>query len=220
MKKLVIFDVDNTIVDGQSQRLLLSYLFRQKKVSIYYYVSVLLWFIAYKLRIVHNPRKVISFAYSFLKGKSREEVDELLGDFFEKMLKVHIFPEALKAIKEHKDVHDQVIIISNAPSIVVKPLAAYLGIETYFCTQLEIAQNGLYTGAVLGDIMYGDNKRDAVIHFGEQNGFDLSQAYAYGDHISDISVLESVGHPIAVNPDALLKALALKKGWEIHNWHL
>ena len=220
--KLVIFDVDNTIVKGQSQRLLLRYLFDTKRVGLYYYVSVLVWFIAYKLQIARDPRKVISFAYSFLKGKTLSEMDIMMGDFFEKVLRKNVFPEALLAVRtlEQGSLNEnEVILVSNAPSFIIKPLALALGVQTSFCTQLEVI-DGVYTGKVSGDIMYGDNKKSAVIRYAAEKGYALSNVSAYGDHISDLPILGIVGHPVAINPSSALRKIAHKKGWEIHNWHL
>jgi HAD superfamily hydrolase (TIGR01490 family) len=220
--KLVIFDVDNTIVKGQSQRLLLKYLFDTKKVSFYYYVSVLVWFIAYKLQIARDPRKVISFAYCFLKGKTVGEMGVMMSDFFDTVLSKNIFPDALLAVRnlEREDSNEnEVILVSNAPSFIIKPLASALGVKTFFCTQLELV-DGLYTGKVSGDIMYGDNKKKAVNQFATEKGYVLNDAMAYGDHISDLPILDIVGRPVAINPSSALRKIALKKGWEIHNWNL
>lgn len=219
MSKLVIFDVDNTIVFGQSQKLLLSYLFKNKKVSLYYYVLVYIWFVAYKLQIAKDPRAVVSFAYFFLKGKSRVDVDVLMDTFFRESLVKHIFPEALVELKKYKESGNKIVLVSNAPMIIIQRLANYLGVETYFCTQLEVIDD-TYTGAIIGDIMYGDNKRVIVEKYASEKGYSLQEASAYGDHVSDLPILEIVGHPVAVNPTATLKSVAISKGWEIHNWHL
>ena len=221
MKKLVIFDVDNTIVKGQSQRLLLKYFFDTKRVGFYYYVSVLVWFIAYKLQIARDPRKVISFAYSFLKGRTVSDMDIMMDDFYTKVLSKNIFPEALAAIHNISKVgsNEEVILVSNAPSFIIRPLAQALGVQTYFCTQLE-SVDGIYNGKVSGDIMYGNNKKEAVNRFATEKGYALSDASAYGDHISDLPILSIVGHQVTINPSHALRKIALNKGWEIHNWNL
>jgi len=213
MKKLIIFDVDNTIVKGQSQRLLLSYLYKNKKISPFYFILVLIWFIAYKFHIVRNPRKIVSFAYSFIKGKSISEIDIIMNDFFNNSLKNNLFPGAINEIEKFKMENDDIVLISNASSIVVKPLAEFLCIKKYFCTELD-TNNGIYSGKIVGDIMYGENKKNTIIKYAKDNGYRLDEAYAYGDHISDLYVLDIVGHPVVVNPISSLDRIAMKRHWQ------
>jgi len=214
MNKLHIFDVDNTIVRGQSQRLLLSYLYKQKMIGRIFYLRVMIWFIAYKFNIARDPKKVIDYAYSFLNGKNIIEIDRLASEFFEKVLKKNIYFGARELI-EHLHTEDvTLILVSNSPSIVVKFLAEYLKVQAYFCTELEII-NGIYTGKVRGELMYGESKRKTVLEYVKNNGYTLEDATAYGDHISDLFILEAVGHPIAVNPSPKLAQIARKKHWPI-----
>ena len=68
--------------------------------------------------------------------------------------------------------------------------------------------------------MYGENKKAAINQLSKDKGYDLREAKAYGDHISDLPILESVGYPVAINPSSSLRKIAIEKGWEIHNWNL
>ena len=213
MKKLVIFDVDNTIVKGQSQRLFLSYLRNKKMISIWFYVVVLLWFLAYKFGIAKNPKKVVSFAYSFIQDRSVIDIEKIMNDFIDSSLKQNIFTGAVEEINKFRNGEYVIVLVSNAPSLIIKPLAKILRVDDYFCTELEI-RDGKYTGKIDGDIMYGENKKQTIVKYASVNGYSLSDAYAYGDHVSDLYILDVVGHPVAVNPDSGLLKIATDRHWE------
>jgi HAD superfamily hydrolase (TIGR01490 family) len=213
MKELIIFDIDGTIVKGQSQRLFLKYLMSVNLITRSFYIKLMTWFILYKMGIVKDPEKPMKYAFSFLKGKSVVEIAKVSHDFFEKRLKLYIYPEALSIIDEHRRAGRTIILVSNAADIVVKEIAAHLGASEYICTLLE-TDSGFYNGKVNGS-MYGEQKADAVKALSSKQGFDLKNAWAYGDHISDSHLLSLVGHPVAINPSPKLGSMARQKDWPI-----
>ncbi|MEK7539486.1 MAG: HAD-IB family hydrolase [Patescibacteria group bacterium] len=217
MKELVIFDVDNTIVNGQSQKLLLSYMHSKRKVGLLYYLEILPWFILYKMHIINDPKRIMSFAYSFLKGKTETEVDELINSFFTESLQKNIFPEAINQMQLFQRNGGEVLLVSNAPNIIIKRIARYLNISHYLSTELEV-NNGVYTGAIVGMLMYGDNKLVAIKKYAKDNGFELERAWAYDDHESDLSILQAVGHPVVVNATSSLQKIANQKHWVSCKW--
>lgn len=219
MKDLIIFDVDNTIIKGQSQNLLLSYLLSKKEISFTYYLTILPWFLLYKLQLINNPKKVMTYAYSFIKGKSLVEIDGLMSRFLKDSLKENIFPEAIRTIQEYKNSGGDVVLISNAPDIIISRLAHYLGIKDYLSTELEI-KDGVYTGMIKGPLMYGNNKLISMQRYANEHGYDLKKASAYGDHGSDLPVLGAVSHPVAINPSSLLLQVAKKNHWPIFEWSI
>jgi len=213
MKELIIFDIDGTIVKGQSQRLFLKYLMSAGMITRIFYIKLMTWFVLYKIGLATNPNKPMEYAFSFLKGKSVGEIASLAHDFFEKKLKSYIYPEALNIIAEHRQAGRTIILVSNAADIIVKEIARHLGVSEYLCTILE-TDSGLYTGKVYGS-MYGGQKADAITEFSSKRGFELKNAWAYGDHISDSRLLSIVGHPVAVNPSPKLELMARGKDWRI-----
>jgi len=216
MKELVIFDIDGTIVRGQSQRLFLKYLLSVHKINLSFYLKIMMWFILYKLGLVKDPKKTMEYAFSFLKVKSVEEIADLAHDFFEKVLKENIYSDALYIIKEHIRLGREVILVSNAAEPIVKELALYLNVKQYICTTLEII-DGHYTGKI-EDIIYGEHKTDVIEKFAEVHGCNLNTAWAYGDHVSDQSLLSIVKHPVATNPASALYKIAHQKHWSILNF--
>ncbi|MHB8660573.1 MAG: HAD family hydrolase [Minisyncoccota bacterium] len=213
MKELVIFDVDGTTVHGQSQELFLRYLLKNKRIGRFFYLKLLTWFVLYKIGIIKNPEKPMTYAYSFLEGKSISEIAWLVHDFFERVLKNAIYPQAVDVIRDHKNMGRMVIFISNSIEPIVKELADYLRVDSYIATTLE-TKDGYYTGT-LHHIIYGHYKTEVVNKFVKDNNLDLKTAWTYGDHISDQSLLSIVAHPVVVNPSPVLLNVARKKNWSV-----
>lgn len=213
MKELVILDVDNTLLAGQSQQYLLWYLRQKGLIKPIPFVKILLWFGAYKIGFAKNPRKIMGYAFSFLKGWSVEDFGKLVDSFFEEVLKNKIFSETANIIADHKRHGRDLLIVSNAIEPIIKKLAEYLGIQDYLCTSLKVRDN-VYTGEI-GDAAYGENKVHLIADFMRSHGYEYDHSWAYGDHDSDIFVLEKTAHPIAVNPSSKLKRIATEKHWQV-----
>jgi phosphoserine phosphatase len=107
-----------------------------------------------------------------------------------------------------------VVIISSSPVEVVEPLGRYLGADEVIGTVSEVDEAGRYTGR-LEFYAYADGKATAIRRMAEEWGFDLAECFAYSDSATDLPMLEIVGHPVAVNPDKELKAIAVDRGWTV-----
>lgn len=214
MKELVIFDLDKVIVDGQSQNIFLVYLFKKRLVGFYFFAKVSCWFLLYKLALIKNPRKIMDYAFSALRGMSVEETEKIINNFFETTLKKFIFKEAVDIIKEHKAENREIVIVSNAADLIVKKIAHFLGVQHYIATILQ-TDDGKFTGKIEGKIVYGENKADEIKKFIAEHNFNLEGSHSYSDHISDLPVLEIAEVPVAVNPDKFLEKVAREKNWQI-----
>lgn len=214
MKEIVIFDVDNTIVQGQSQGLFITFLRKKGYVSMYYYMRLMIWIIFYKLGFAKNPMPAMKYGLSFVKGKKVSEIEKLVDEFFNTVLVKKIYSEARDIIQEHQKIGRSVILVSNAPDILIEKIARYLHIEQYISTKLE-QKDGIYTGNIIGDIMYGKQKLHAVNSYIQSKNLSLDNSWAYGDHESDTYVLSGVTHPYAVNPSRKLREIASKNNWPI-----
>jgi len=214
MNELVILDLDGVILREQSQLIFLKYLSKNKIIGLFFYFKIYFWFILYKLGLVKNPKKIMDFAFSFLKGKKVEDVEKIVEIFFTEKLREFIFPEITDIIKEHKARGMELLIISNAIDVIVGRVAEFLGIKNYICTQLE-KTNGIFTGKILGNIVYGKNKVILAKEFILKNNLNLSNSYTYTDHISDLDLLLMVSNPNAVNPDRFLLSEAKKRNWPV-----
>jgi HAD-superfamily subfamily IB hydrolase, TIGR01490 len=116
-------------------------------------------------------------------------------------------------IESHRLAGLDIIIISSSGTDVVEPIGARLGADLAIGTQVAI-EEGRYTGEILF-YAYGEGKAEAMRSLAVERGYDLQQCYAYSDSQTDLPMLEAVGHPFAVNPDAALRQAALDRDWPI-----
>jgi phosphoserine phosphatase len=105
-------------------------------------------------------------------------------------------------------------IVSASPYPIVAPLAERLGMTGAIATRGK-SVDGHYTAELDGPFVYGEGKSEAILQLADDRGYDLKHSYAYSDSISDLPMLEVVGHPVAVNPDSDLADLAHERGWPV-----
>jgi phosphoserine phosphatase len=117
-------------------------------------------------------------------------------------------------LDRHRHAGRATYIVSASPVELVEPLAKALGMTAGIGTVSQIV-DGVYTGDLAGPFCYGPGKVEAIVDLARWENFDLAQCYAYSDSASDLPMMEAVGHPVAVNPDAKLERIARQNGWPI-----
>ncbi len=123
-------------------------------------------------------------------------------------------PESRGLIDMHHEAGRECWIVSASPQEVVDPLATALGMEGGIGTRSEVI-DGRYTGRLDGPFVYGEGKAEAIEKLAAERGYDLRLSYCYSDSASDLPMMEMAGHPVAVNPDGPLEAVAHQRGWPI-----
>ena len=216
--EVVIFDVDNTIVNGQSSGELVKYARDKGLISNSTYLILISWLILYKFGFVKDPLKPMEYGVSFIKGRREADIQNIINDFFETRLKNKIYTMAVDIINEHVKNNRKVILVSNAPDVVVSRVAKYLNISDFISTKLELNSDNIYTGKIFGEIMYGNRKKEAVVNYIKKNNLEGSILWSYGDHDSDIELLSYVQKPFATNPNSKLRKHAIKNNWPILNF--
>lgn len=149
-----------------------------------------------------------------IAGWSRQDLREAAARSIEK-LDAAVYTEARDLIERHKSQGHLVCIATSTGRDIVEPLADRLGVDRLIATEYEEDAEGIFTGNMIGKWLWGPDKADAVREFAEAEGIDLDDSYAYSDSYFDRHLLEIVGHPRAVNPDAMLRAYAVRKGWPV-----
>ncbi|AKM84296.1 TPA: hypothetical protein DCZ46_03045 [Candidatus Campbellbacteria bacterium] len=213
---IVIFDVDDTLIKGQSQKIFIDYLFRKKMISLFVYLKIIIWFLLYKIGLVSNPKSIAKYSFKLFKGKTEQEIKNISKSFFEESLKNYFYQDALRILDDHKKNNRKIILLSNAIEIIIKEIAEYVEVENYICTKLEI-KDGLYTGKIDGDTTFGKNKVKKLEDFlkGKNLSLQNQENWGYGDHPSDIFVLKLVKYPFIINPDKKMQNIANKNKWSI-----
>jgi HAD superfamily hydrolase (TIGR01490 family) len=142
-------------------------------------------------------------------GQVTAIVEETLHDVVDPL----VYAEATELIATHRKRGEDIVVVSASGTEIVQPIAKMIGATHTVATRM-VTHNGRYTG----DMEFycaGDNKALAARQLAQQQGYDLTRCHAYSDSISDLPLLEAVGHPAAVNPDRALRREAQQRGWPV-----
>jgi HAD superfamily hydrolase (TIGR01490 family) len=211
---LALFDLDNTLLAGDSDYLWGRYLVEQKLVDGEAYERENLRFyrdyqagtldihafLQFQLRPLseHDPRTLHAWRERFL----REKIEPIL------------LPAAQRLLDEHRGRGHTLAIITATNRFITGPIAERLGVTNLIATEVEM-QNGRYTGRPLGTPCFREGKVERLRTWLEENGMDLEQSWFYSDSHNDLPLLNLVTHPVAVDADEALLEEARRRGWRI-----
>lgn len=163
------------------------------------------------------------FLRSFYRRYTDAPVDQLATDaieHFNQLLMANAYPAALRRVREHRRLGHRTVLITGAMDFVVAPLTPLFDdvVCTRMATKTDPEGTVRYTGRLTDVPPTGESRAQALYDYADANGFDVAEAVAYADATSDLSMLEAVGFPVAVNPEARLATLARKRGWLVETW--
>ncbi|MEY9857563.1 HAD superfamily hydrolase (TIGR01490 family) [Catenulispora sp. GAS73] len=154
------------------------------------------------------------FLSAMATGWDVEQVKDIVAETLHDLIDPLIYSEAAALIAEHKAAGRDVVIVSTSGSEVVEPIAEMLGADLAIGTRMAVGEDGKYSGEI-EFYAYAENKAKAILELAAERGYDLSRSFAYSDSATDVPMLESVGHPYAVNPDRALRKEATAREWPI-----
>ncbi len=157
--------------------------------------------------------KMREFLSRMVTGWQVETVREIVAHTLHHTVQPLVYDEAVSLIEEHQRQGHDVVIVSASGSEMVGPIGRMLGVEDVIASQLAV-EDGRYTGKI-DFYAYAENKAVAIRELAEARGYDLALCSAYSDSITDVHMLEVVGHAYAVNPDKVLRRVARDRGWTV-----
>jgi HAD superfamily hydrolase (TIGR01490 family) len=149
-----------------------------------------------------------------LRGFTPQELRDLVATAMEPVLKPLVYREPLALIEQHRGRGEPVYIVSATLQEIVDELARELGFDGALGTVCEVGEDGKFTGHSVRSL-HADAKADCVRAVAAREGYDLAASTAYSDSHTDLPFLETVGHPVAVNPDRALRRIAAHRGWPV-----
>lgn len=219
MVRVAAFDLDGTILDGESPLKLTTSLLRHRQLPIHKAFFMGLWGIRYRLRLPHAEATPRELLFSSLTEPTVEEVDEEIMDVFNRRIRKHIRPGAVREIQKCREEGMVLLLASASFKPITTTIVEELGFDHQVSTIME-EKDDHYTGKVQGHPVQGREKLDLIVKLcDEQFGVDgwvLERAYS--DHYSDVPMLECALHPIVIDPDPKLERIAKKRDWQIVNW--
>jgi HAD superfamily hydrolase (TIGR01490 family) len=147
------------------------------------------------------------------RGWRVDQVQQIVTETLHELINPYVYAEAAALIDEHRAAGRDIVVVSSSGEEMVRPIAEQLGISDVIATRM-VVKDGRYTGEV-DYYAAGPTKAEAARELAAQRDYDLSSSYAYSDSISDVPLLEVVGHPTAVNPDRGLRRIAAEQDWPV-----
>ena len=214
---LAIFDLDNTLIGGDSDFLWGEFLGEEgvveanayRKKNEYFYQQ-------YDLGTL-DIYAWLEFCLEPLTRYSMTELQELHHRFMIQKIEPILLDKAQNCINRHKERGDTVLVITASTSFVTAPIVKKYGINHLLATEPEI-KAGRYTGGVSGMPCFQSGKIDKLMPWLQKNEETLTGSTFYSDSHNDLPLLELVDNPVAVNADKILTQIAEKKGWKVLNW--
>jgi HAD superfamily hydrolase (TIGR01490 family) len=207
------FDMDKTLIAENSGTLYMKYRYERGEVNAWDLARGLGAYLRYKAGVLDIERWTKGMLAEF-KGQSEAALVREANRWFKDMVVQTVYPEAVEIIESHKQKGHVVAIVSGATRFVVKPLAEHLGIRHFLYTRLEV-ENGRFTGRVIEPICFEEGKIYWLQQFIEEQEIDLAKSWFYTDSITDMPLLDLVGHPVVTNPDPFLYRTAVKRRWPV-----
>lgn len=213
------FDVDNTIIRGASSFHLAVGLYRRA----FFQRSDIVRFAVHQFRYLtfgENRQQIDEVrqrALEIMHGRSVAEVVAIAEDIYDEVLSLRIFPGTQRLLDQHLRAGHEVWLVTATPVEIADIIARRLGATGALGTIAE-HKDGFYTGRLVGDLLHGRAKAEAVRALAEREGLDLERSFAYGDSTNDVPILSEVGFPCAINPDRRLRKHAAEVGWPMREF--
>jgi HAD superfamily hydrolase (TIGR01490 family) len=214
------FDVDNTMMQGAS----IYWFARGLAARNYFTTADLARFAWQQLRFrllarehAGDMSQAKDAALAFVEGWRVDDVERLSEEIFDELMAPRIWAGTRQLAQRHLDAGQRVWLVSAAPVEIGRVIAARLGLTGAIGTVAEV-RDGAYTGRLVGDLMHGPAKAEAVAQLAAVEGLDLIRCAAYSDSSNDLPLLSAVGRAVAVNPDGTLLRQARQRGWEVRDF--
>ena len=219
-KSAAFFDLDNTMVRGSTLYFLGRAMYQRgffTKADISKFVVAN---VRFRLTGTEKPEVIARFqkaATDFIGGHDVKEIYTIAESVYDEFVSPALIQGTIEIAQQHLRDGAEVWLVTAAPEDMAKLIADRLGFTGAIGTKAEII-DGKYTGQLTGKILHGTEKSRAVSELTMERGINLKECHAYSDSASDFPLLQCVGTPHAINPDARLRIKALAEGWQMHDF--
>lgn len=213
-KKLALFDLDNTLLNGDSDVCWAQFLIEEGVLDAAGYHEKNQWYAERYKDGTLDIREFLGFQLAPIAGRPREQLDEWHRKYMECKIRPIIHQGAAGLLARHADAVKALVTATN--SFITAPIAAELGIDHLVATDIEEC-DGLFTGKPRGTPCFREGKIERVGEWLASRGERLEdfESWFYSDSLNDLPLLEKVDHAVAVDPDPTLRAHAERRGWPI-----
>ena len=215
---LAIFDLDNTLLAGDSDYLWGRFLVQKGAVDGPEHERENERFYQLYKEGRLDIYEFLRFSLAPLRKHPRSRLESWRSEFLETQIDPLISRQARDLVEKHRQAGDTLMIITATNAFVTRPIAQRFGIEHLIATEPETL-NGHYTGEVAGEPSFREGKVNRLQAWLEAEEADLQGSWFYSDSHNDLPLLERVDHPVAVDPDETLSQVARERQWPILQLH-
>lgn len=205
------FDFDGTIISGFSAIIFLKEQIKRRSISGEDLKQILYSMSRYASKSIDFSELMTSGA-RVLEGVPEGEYEAFSKEMYEKEIARRVYPESRRLIEAHLRKGHTVAIVSSATNYQIDNAAADLGINHVLCSRYQV-RHKKFTGNIVDPICFGQGKMDAAQNLCRTYNIDLEKSFFYSDSDDDLALLEGVGRPFAINPNARLAAIANERNW-------
>lgn len=211
---LAIFDLDNTLLGGDSDYLWGTFLVERGIVDEEEFERENERFYREYKEGILDIYEFLRFSFRPLRDNSPDDLERWRREFLRDKIDPIVLPKARELVERHRNADDELLIVTATNEFVTAPIAGRLGIPNLIAT-VPARLNGRYTGEVAGIPSFQEGKVVRLLDWLREAGADLAGSTFYSDSHNDIPLLERVDHPVAVDPDEHLERLARERGWPV-----
>lgn len=211
---LALFDLDNTLLGGDSDYLWGRFLVERGLVDGQQYQAANEYFYREYEAGTLDIQAFLAFVLKPLAEHPPQQLEHWHREFMQEKIEPIILPDALDLVDRHRQAGDITLIITATNSFVTAPIARRFGVHQLLATEPE-RLNGRYSGRVQGIPCFQDGKVKRLQAWMSEQGQQLEGSHFYSDSRNDLPLLELVSHPVAVDPDPVLRTEAERRGWPV-----
>jgi HAD superfamily hydrolase (TIGR01490 family) len=220
MPRIAFFDVDNTLTRGSTLYFLGRGMYNR---GFFTKRDIGAWVLAnIRFRMTGTEKaEVISrfqkSATDFIAGHKVDEIKVIGEEIYNEFVSPSLWDGTMALAKRHLEAGDEVWLVTATPQDFAELIANKLGFTGALGTRAE-TKDGKYTGNLIGNLLHGKEKARAVLELANSRNIEIKDCFAYSDSHNDLPLLETVGHPNAINPDAKLRIISFSSGWPVHDF--
>ena len=212
--KLALFDLDNTLLEGDSDYEWAQFLIEEGVLHANEYNAKNEWFYERYKDGTLDINEFLDFQLAPIARRPRAQLDAWHSQFMQRRIRPIILPKAPELLARHSDALTAIVTATNR--FITMPIAAELGVRHLLATDIEEV-DGVFTGKPRGIPTFREGKIRRVNDWLAERGSRLEdyESWFYSDSLNDLPLLELVTHPVAVDPDPTLRATAKARGWPV-----
>jgi HAD superfamily hydrolase (TIGR01490 family) len=211
-KTLAIFDLDSTLLDGDSEIMWCYFLAQKGLVDAEFMKKVAFYCNEYETGRL-DYAEFEKFILDPISRLPQPEGAALIAEYL-KELTPYFRPYMLSYLEEHRNRGNELLLATASNHLLAEPIAKWLGIPNLVCTRIKI-KDGVPTGKLAAPAPFREGKVNSVQAWIKEHAITLEESWGYSDSHNDLPILNLVAHPVAVTPDALLRQYAQEHGWQI-----